>query len=320
MDRRFKVCSVAFRPRWLQRSTRSISPNRHARDWLLSDTFSREISDSKRIASPRPVCESYSRCSQHAPIVREHVDGRRIEELVRRRDSIATEIEQQLARRRTESEILEREIKEIEVALNTKRGQLEPLRAKLQRLDAEIAGLEARLRYHSLDDYVRCQGQPLDLEAQERELAALDDEIALCRQNLAESQRREQQLRAELAQFGSDGTADRVTCLADGRATLGVLERLLDDLDAEVALLARTHEPGRCPGHDSHAKLTPVAALMRRQVYTLCGQLSEQERIVRRDQLLFRVPSARARSGRVGREARLAAFSSRIARSASTAN
>ncbi len=254
-------------------------------DVLLSETFSREISDSQRIAPDKAARDSYAFCDQDAPGRSEQIDGRRIEELVKRRDAIATEIELQMARRRNDSDVLEQEIKDAEAALGPKRAQLEKRRVQLQRLDAEIAELEIRARYHSLDYHAKHHNQRLDVESRQRELAELDDEIARCRQNLSETQRREQLLRAELAQYGSDGTADRVTCLADGRATLGVLEQLLDDLDAEVAQLARTHEPGRCIGHDSHAKLTPVAALLRQQVYTLCGQLSEQERVVRRDQL-----------------------------------
>ncbi len=254
-------------------------------DVLLSETFSREISDSQRSGPGKSKPDSYAFCLRDETNGNAQIDGKQIDELVRRRDSIATEIEQQMARRRNDSGVLEQEINDAEVSLDSKRARLEQLTAQLRMLDAEIADLEIRVRYHSLDYHAKHRGQQLDVEGRQRELAELDDEIARCRQNLSETQRREQILRAELAQYGSDGTADRVTCLADGRATLGVLEQLLDDLDAEVAQLARTHEPGRCIGHDSHAKLTPVAALLRQQVYTLCGQLSEQERVVRREQL-----------------------------------
>ena len=254
-------------------------------DWLLSETFSRELTSSQRPETGSNTKLSYSCCASVRRDLDQRVDSQRIDELVRRRDAIAGEIQQQMALRRSESEVLDREIKDIEGDLEAKKSQSDRLRINLQSLDGQIAELEMRVRYHSLDYHAKHHGQQIDVDAQQRELANLDAEIARCRESLSDTQRREQSLRAELAQYGSDGTADSVTCLADGRATLGVLEQLLDDLDTEVSQLARAHEPGRCIGHDSHAKLSPVAALLRQQVYTLCGQITEQERIVRRDEL-----------------------------------
>ena len=92
-------------------------------------------------------------------------------------------------------------------------------------------------------------------------------------------------LQPELAQLGADGSADSVTCLADGRTPLGVSERLLDDLDAEVAQLARGNESSRPLGADAHARFKPLVELLRRQLYALCSQWSEQERRTARQQL-----------------------------------
>ncbi|MEM8944904.1 MAG: DUF4332 domain-containing protein [Planctomycetota bacterium] len=255
-------------------------------DWLLSDAFSRELA-TPQYAKTRQDDPSqlYSRCNLNSLSTSQQVDGQRVDELVKRRDSIAGEIQQQMATRRSESEVLEREVGEIDSARVAKRGQLEQLRAQLHALDDEIASLETWLRYHSLDEHAKHGASTLNVDANGHKLAELDEEIASSRTSISETQRREQSLRTELAQYGADGTADSVTCLTDGRATIGVLEKLLDDLDVEVAQLARAHEPGRCVGHDSHAKITPVAALLRQQVYTLCGQITEQERIVRRQQL-----------------------------------
>jgi hypothetical protein len=102
---------------------------------------------------------------------------------------------------------------------------------------------------------------------------------------LSDMQLRDATVRRELAEVHPDGTADSASSLADQRCTVGVLERLLDDLDAEVAQLARAHEPGRCVGCDWHGRLSPVAQMLRQQLYTLCGQVTEQERAVRRTQL-----------------------------------
>ncbi len=258
-------------------------------DWLLNETFAREFTSSQPAKTPQ-YDQTYSCCVPTESSIVDRVDRRRIDELVKRRDTIAGEIQQQMSVRRNESEVLEREIREVDSALSEKRKQAEQLRVQLRGIDTQLAELETRLRYFSLDQYSKHHGskhygQHLDVEQHQQELAELDSEIAHCRQTLASSQQRENLLRTELAQCSPDGTADSVTCLADGRATLGVVEQLLDDLDAEVSQLARAHEPGRCIGHDSHAKLSPVAALLRQQVYTLCGQLTEQERIVRRQQL-----------------------------------
>ena len=253
-------------------------------DLLLNETFARDFTSSQRSHTSR-YSRQYSCCDPSETSIVDRVDRRRIDELVSRRDTIAGEIEQQMSRRRNESEVLEREINEVDSALQVQRERLEQLRIKLQGVDSELAELDTRLRYFSLDQESKYYGQHLDVEQDQQQLAELDEEITRCRKTLASSQQREILLRTELAKCSPDGTADSVTCLADGRATLGVLEQLLDDLDAEVSQLARAHEPGRCIGHDSHVKLSPVAALLRQQVYTLCGQLTEQERIVRRQQL-----------------------------------
>lgn len=255
-------------------------------DWLLNENFAREFSTSRSTEPSQLATRKFSCCLPTEGSSVDRVDRRRVDELVKRRDSIAGEIEQQIAVRRRESEVLERELSEVDGTLANKREQAQRLQAELHRLESELAGLETRLRYFSLDRFAKHDERRLEVDQQQqRELKELDNEITRCRQTLVELQQRESLLRTELAQISPDGTADSVTCLADGRATLGVLEQLLDDLDAEVSQLARANEPGRCVGHDSHAKLSPVASLLRQQVYTLCGQLTEQERFVRRQQL-----------------------------------
>ena len=271
-------------------------------DWLLNENFAREFSGSRIADKPQLTSRQYSCYAATQSSIVDRVDRRRVDELVKQRDAIAGEIQQQLSVRRRESEVLQGELSEVESTLARKRERSGRLQAQLHSLEIELAELEARLRYFSLDRYSKVDEAPLgmriDVKEKQRELGELDNEISRCRQSLAELQQRENLLRTELAQYSPDGTADRVTCLADGRTTLGVLEQLLDDLDAEVSQLARASEPGYCLGHGSHAKLSPVAALLRQQVYTLCGQLTEHERIVKRQQLstesrqLLRVHSA----------------------------
>ncbi len=254
-------------------------------DGLLSKTFAREFTSTPSTETPQNSTYQNTCCNQSNSSLVDRVDRQRIDELVSRRDAIAGEIQQQMSVRRRESETLEREIQDVDASLSNKRERAQSLQAQLHGLQTELAERETKLRYYSLDHYSKHYEQTINVDSLQRELTELDTEITQCRQSLSDVQQRESSLRSELALAGSDGTADSVTCLADGRATLGVLEQLLDDLDAEVSQLARASEPGRCVGHETHAKLSPVASLLRQQVYTLCGQLTEQERIVRRQQL-----------------------------------
>jgi hypothetical protein len=223
-------------------------------------------------------------CREHAAGAPAAVDRRRFDDLARRRDEVVRQIEQHLSSRRRDSAALEAELAQVETTLNNRRAQAEELAARLHAVETKLAELNARLRYYSLEvDAARVTVG--DDEARREEFDRLDQESARVRQMLADLQAREAGVRRELAEVHPDGTADAVGNLAEQRATVGVLERLVDDLDAEVAGLARSHEPGRCIAADAHARMLPVAQMLRQQIYALCGQVTEQERSVRRVQL-----------------------------------
>ena len=252
---------------------------------LLEGEFAREFTRSLTSETPIEHAEhSGIVCQQHATVVAPQIDRRHIDELVRRRDEIVRHIEEQMSGRRRESAALEQELREVEAKLADRREKAEALAGKLRSVEGAIAEIAARLRYFSLEAAVR-QAPAIDAEQHRAQLEQLDAEIARCRQTLSDLQAREASLRRELAEVHADGTADSASCLADQRATVGVLERLLNDLDAEVSQLARAHEPGRCVGCESHARISPVAQMLRQQLYALCGQVTEQERTVRRVQL-----------------------------------
>ncbi|NOY29283.1 MAG: DUF4332 domain-containing protein [Planctomycetes bacterium] len=266
----------------------SESPNL---DNLLSETFSRQFMATGFMAAGQQaspdfttqrLCCNASRTSTEV----ERIDRRRVDELVRQRDAIAQEIEQQISVRRRESGVLEQELHRLDTELTEKRQQSKVLRSQLRGVESQLAELEAQLRYFSLETTIQRDADDRETPQTRQQLEELDAEIARCRQALGDLQTREAVVRIELAQLSPDGTADAVTCLADGRTTLSVIEHLLDDLDAEISQLARAHEPGRCYGTDAHAKLSPVAEILRQQVYTLCGQLTEQERIARRQEVV----------------------------------
>jgi hypothetical protein len=253
-------------------------------EWLLSKDFTQELAKA-RGKNGTANLENYCVVGQVTKCGT-HVDRRRVDELIRQRDVIAESIEKQLAMRRHEGTVLSVELDDVVKQMESARRQLEAVQADALVVAREIAECEVRQRYVSIETAVTRQSREQNTEIRRQELATLETEITRCRKALGDLQAREAALRAELAQLAPDGTADRVGYLADSRNTLTVLERLIDDLDAEVTLLARAHEPGRCVGHDSHAKLAPVAAMLRQQVYTLCGLVTEQERFNRRQQLV----------------------------------
>jgi energy-coupling factor transporter ATP-binding protein EcfA2 len=252
-------------------------------EWLLSKDFSQELAKARgKNYSPDGNYCAVNHDTEHAP----SVDRRRVDELIRQRDVVAESIEKQLTMRRHEGGVLSAELDDVVNLQEKTRRQLEAVQADALVVARRIAECEVRLRYVSLETAVTRQTIEQNTQIKRDELSELEAEIARCRKALGELQSREAVVRAELAQLAPDGTADRVGYLVDSRSTLNVLERLVDDLDAEIALLARAHEPGRCVGHDSHAKLSPVAVMLRQQVYTLCGLVTEQERSNRRQQLL----------------------------------
>ena len=209
------------------------------------------------------------------------LDRRRVDELVRRRDEVVRQIELQMSGQLRESAALEEELAKVEATLAARRHEADQVRFRLNAVQSQLAEVEARLRVVSLESAVR-RGPVVDADEHRAQLEQLDAEIARCRQMLADLQARQATVRRELAEVQPDGAADSVNVLADQRATVGVLERLLDDLDAEVSQLARGLEPGRSLGPDAHARLAPVAEMLRQQVYALCGQVTEQERGTRR--------------------------------------
>jgi hypothetical protein len=223
-------------------------------------------------------------CQEHAGTSLPQVDRRRVDDIVRRRDEVVRQIEEQMSARRRDSASLEQELAQLDDALAKRRAQAEDIATRLHAVDAKLAEVATRLRYFSLEAAPRPFSAG-DADERREALDGLDQEISRCRGMLGDLQSREASVRRELAEVHPDGTADSIGSLVQQRATVGVLEQLLDDLDGEVAGLARSHEPGRCIAHDAHARMLPVAQMLRQQLYSLCGQVSEQERAVRRVQL-----------------------------------
>ena len=227
---------------------------------------------------------SMHRGQRHELPPAETLDRKRIEQLVARRNAVARQLEERIGSGCRDEELLERESGKLDIALNQRRSDFEKLQMQLSQIDTDLAELNAYLRYVELEESAvpttAQGGRDLD-----QRLDALDHEISRCRQTISDLRARWSTLQSDLVSLQPDGSADRVTCLADSRFTVGVIEKLLDDLDAEVAQLARGENTSRPAGVDAHARFSPIAKLLRKQTYSLCGQLSEQERAAQRELL-----------------------------------
>lgn len=281
-------------------------------DWFLDEAISRQLQGITGEGSKKTSLPGQKVDGRHdqpklgkltSPDCHETLDR-----LVCRRDDLARQLAEQLSARRQESGARQSELDKIETALTGHREQADDLQTQLRGIETRLTEIEIRLRYFSLERIARqtppagrsqLRGNcPISGESQisgesshkpisshHHLLAELDAEISRCRHTLRDLKARSTTLHSEWVQLQPDGTADRVTSLTDGRATLGVLEHLVDDLDAEISQLARAHQAVQSAGHDAHARLSPVAEIIRQQIYTLCGQLAEQERAVRRQQI-----------------------------------
>lgn len=266
--------------RWLHRALGDLPVQRAAE--LLAVDFQSAPNPFKLLGDPFAKYLGSNLSHEHQVLAaRQPIDKQRVEELVRRRNAIAQQLEQRMQAGRRDSKVLQQEASEIDAALQDRREQVNHLQAKLRDVEAELARLATTLRYHSLDEN---SARPARTHASQgkEQLQALDNEILRCRQTLADTQARTADLQTELAKLTADGSADRVTALADSRRTVGVMERLVEDLDSEVAQLARADRSKHPVGEDAHARFSPIAELLRKQVYSLCGQISEQQRNVRR--------------------------------------
>jgi len=216
---------------------------------------------------------------------RQQVNRPRIDELVQRRDAVAGQIEQQIADRRQESSAVEQALDELDQALDAKCQASESKQVELRGVESSLAEIETRLRYFDLETAIQTSGTPVDLQQTQHQLNELDGEIGRCRAWLTALQAREVSLRTDLTRLHPDGTADRICSLDDQRATVGMVERLLDDLDAEIATLKSPTATRRDIAPAAYARLGPVSELLRQQTYTLCNQISEQQKTEGRQQL-----------------------------------
>ncbi|MEM6330977.1 MAG: hypothetical protein AAF790_12095, partial [Planctomycetota bacterium] len=195
--------------------------------------------------------------------------------LFARRDQVAHEIERRLAGRRRVGAEHEARLKRLEAEhaeLTTRRSTLA---RQLSSVEAELAEVASRLRYRAI-------AEQADRDAAKRESAdwrpkvdQLEDQIAQWRETLAELEQREAEVRSELSIIHPDD-AEPSLPLADQRAGIAVARRLVEDLESEVARLARSAASDLCVCRDAHPRLNPLVDTLGKQLARL-EELSDQQ-------------------------------------------
>jgi predicted flap endonuclease-1-like 5' DNA nuclease len=201
-----------------------------------------------------------------------------IRELLTRRDELARELEGRLAHGRQQSRELEDRLTELVSLRRQRELDVANLRQRLQSVDAELTDIEAKLRYGRLEaqiDDQQAASMPIDLDSR---LEDVDEQIDRWRETLAELERREASVQARLAQLHPDDANNELP-LADQRAFLGVVRRLVSDLEGEVARLAHLDGSQPCVCREAHQRLRPIAEMLGKQTALLDWSLAEQSQV-----------------------------------------
>lgn len=228
-------------------------------DWLLSAELATELHALERAAGPE---------DQTNWAMPDHDD------LFERRDALAHQIETLLADKRRSSEALQLALSELSLELRSVEEQIEGDRHDLEVVLANLSELQTQLRYHELAEFVGRTTDQAHRETQQDRLAEVDEEIAKWRRTLADLEAREAKLRQRLSQLHPDDGSPLLP-LADQRACVAIAQRLVADLDSEVARHARNGDSEACLCRQTHARLHPLVDTLSQQVGKL-GRLIEQ--------------------------------------------
>ena len=235
-------------------------------DWLLSESVAAHVS---RLCRHREVPHGTSH--QH--------------ELLAQRDDFARQVAQLLSERQRTSASIASHLEDLAARRAKVLASIESVCEKLRAVEIEHAEVSARTRFRELEMQANQAAHASDLPAHTLRLDEIDDHIQRWRATLHDLERRESQVRSELArQRPIDSSAELP--LADQRAALAVTERLLKDLQSEIARFAQPTAPGACVCRDVHPRLHPLATLLDQQVRRLTALTDEHERSVRAQELL----------------------------------
>lgn len=199
------------------------------------------------------------------------------EQILARRDEVTREIERRLADRRKASEDLEQVVVQLDTEANALHQQRDAARKALAGVDTDLAEAESKLRYRALAE--QAERETADREAADwrPRLDELEEQIEHWRATLADLEAREAVVRTELSAVHPDD-AEPSLPLADQRAGLAVARRLAEDLESEVARLARAAATDTCVCRDAHPRLNPLVDTLGKQLARLAGLAEQQER------------------------------------------
>lgn len=246
---------------------------------LLSESVARAFHDldqRRRTRREPEAASGYYRDGYHGS---SHHSG-----LLSRRDELAGLIEQRLAERRGRSAEIDREIQEIDADTERLVQQRERVDRQRVNIEAELSAIEARLRYEAISEAVNRETDRRDLSTLTPQLDDLEQQIERWRETLAELEQRESRVRSELAAIHPDDCSPTIS-LEDQRAGLTVCQRLLYDLEGEVARLARAADSNACVCRDAHPRINPLVETLAKQVSRLVD-LSDQQELAFKAQLL----------------------------------
>lgn len=248
-------------------------------EWLLSEELASELCRLDSGYTPSASGQvSHREASYH---------------LLSRRDDLAAQIETLLSEKRLASQALETSLRELDLDSQAAERELEESRRELDRVTLELAELETQLRYNELAQFVSRETDEAHHAQQQPELVDLDEEIARWRRALADLESREAHVRHELSQLHPD-EASPLLPLADQRASIAVAQRLVADLNSEVARFARAgesplgnpaSESRRCLCRQSHARLHPLVDTLGQQIDKLGSLIAQYEAAIRIGQM-----------------------------------
>jgi predicted nucleic acid-binding Zn-ribbon protein len=224
--------------------------------WLLSDEFAQEFQAAFGEKGAAEVDDT--------------------SEIAARRDAVAAKLESRLARERKKSRELDQQWQEIDEHVHARKQEIEQVRDRLRAAEAELAEVEAWLRYRDFGADSAVHSRESESREWQPRVAELDHEIDRWRATLADLERRQANVQSRIAGTRTvDGAA--VISLADQRTWLALARELVADLQGEVARFARANESNLCICGEAHPRLRPIVETLRGHLEALAAITDQQE-------------------------------------------
>ncbi len=198
------------------------------------------------------------------------------ESLITRRDQLSLAIEQRLAEARSHGVELDGHWREAMSHRDQTQLEAERLRSRLAVVESELAEVDAEWHHRELSNMVAQTVDRARATENEPQLADIDDQIEHWRHALARLEQREAHLRSELSLRHPDESSTTLP-LAEQRGCIAVAERLLRDLDSEIARFAPSAKANLCLCGDAHARLHPLVATLTEQIASLTTLVEQYE-------------------------------------------